>query len=96
MHIYAHNANSAGAKALAQELGILRIRHNNSNFRGDVDKTVLNWGSSMLPMEVTLANVINQVPAKDLALSLQRIRFPATSPQQYHLRLQLLPLNFRS
>ena len=59
MYIYSHTPHSKGAKALARELGIRRIKHNGSRFRGSPHKTVINWGGAVLPHEVALCTVIN-------------------------------------
>lgn len=57
---------SKSAKALATALGIKRIKHKNSKFRGHRGKTVINWGSSYLPDEVRWCNVINDVDTVSL------------------------------
>jgi glutathione synthase/RimK-type ligase-like ATP-grasp enzyme len=44
---------------LAEGLGVRRIAHENSRFRGRPERTVLNWGSSDLPDTVMRCNVIN-------------------------------------
>ncbi len=46
-------------KALSKGLGIKRIKHNNSSFIGDLNKTVINWGASTLPPNILHANIIN-------------------------------------
>lgn len=58
-YIYAYNQASASAKALAEALDIRRIKHENSRFVGSDSKTVINWGSSSLPLAVSWCNVIN-------------------------------------
>ena len=64
LRVYAHNAVSEGAKALGAALGVKRIKHENSKFRGTPGKTVINWGSSELPPEVTMgATIINKPEA---------------------------------
>lgn len=57
--IYSYKAGSASAKTLSETLGVRRIKHRNSRFRGREGKTVINWGSSELPLEVTKCRVIN-------------------------------------
>ncbi len=61
LNIYCHNPRSEGAKALAEALGVKRIRHGaDSKYRGRADKTVINWGSSQpLPEEVSKSSIIN-------------------------------------
>lgn len=58
--IYAWNEVSEGAKALAETMGVKRIKHENSRFRGRPDKTVINWGSSNLPEQVFRCKVLNK------------------------------------
>lgn len=43
--LYSWDEASAGAKALAKELGIKRIRHEGSKFKPRSWKTVINWGA---------------------------------------------------
>ena len=59
LYIYSYNERSDGAKQLALGLKIPRIKHNNSKFKGDKNKTVINWGSSELPKEVMKCRVLN-------------------------------------
>lgn len=58
-YLYAYNQSSEGAKKLALELNIKRIKHRNSNFKGNINKDVINWGATELPEEVKKCNVIN-------------------------------------
>ena len=60
LHIYAHNANSAGAKALSDALGVRRIRAEGSRYVGAPGKTVINWGSSSIPDHVRGSSIINR------------------------------------
>ncbi len=57
--LYAWNEHSAGAKALAIELGIKRIKHTGSKFRQRPWKTIINWGSRTAPGGVIISNFIN-------------------------------------
>jgi len=57
--LYAYNEHSQSAKALAQAMGIKRIKHRNSKFAGRADQTVINWGGSQLPIRNYRANIIN-------------------------------------
>lgn len=59
-YIYSHNPHSEGAKALSGALGVKRIKHVNSKFRGRADKTVINWGSSSLPDQVAACTILNK------------------------------------
>lgn len=62
-HIYMYNNNSESGNEIAQRLGLLRINHTNSNFKARLDRIVLNWGGSDLPLEVRRCNVINNEQA---------------------------------
>lgn len=59
MHIWSYDFKSENARALADKLDVRIIRHENSTFRGDPNRVVLNWGSSDLPREVRYCKVIN-------------------------------------
>lgn len=59
VHIYAYNPASESSKSLAGALGIKRISHNNSRYRGAAGKSVINWGASTLPEEVRKSTIIN-------------------------------------
>ena len=63
LNIFAHNPNSEGARALADALGIRRIRREGSTYVGNRNKTVINWGSSQLPANVAAATIINKPEA---------------------------------
>lgn len=60
MWMYCWNEGSEGGKALAGALGIKRLKHEGSKFKGGGHKTVINWGSSKLPDEVQKCQVINK------------------------------------
>lgn len=47
--LYPYKDGSASAKALAQALGIKRIKREGSNFKQAANKIIINWGSSDLP-----------------------------------------------
>lgn len=47
--LYPYIKGSAGAKALAQSLGIKRIKLQNSKFKPSAKKIVINWGNSKVP-----------------------------------------------
>lgn len=59
MYIFSHNPRSKGARALARTMGIQRIRHENSRFRGNPDKVVINWGASQITGEIAYCQIIN-------------------------------------
>jgi glutathione synthase/RimK-type ligase-like ATP-grasp enzyme len=44
--IYSYNPHSQGAIALSSALGIRRIRHEGSRYRGRINDRIINWGSS--------------------------------------------------
>lgn len=67
MQLYAYKEGSQGAKALAQGLGIKRIKHVGSKFKGSQRKLVINWGCSELPPEVMKCRVFNNPAAVKLA-----------------------------
>lgn len=57
--IYPYKPGSNSARDLARELGVKRIAHKNSRFRGNQDKLVVNWGARALPPEVAKCNLLN-------------------------------------
>lgn len=50
MLLYSHNPHSKGARLLARELGIRRIQHHNSRFRGVLRPYVINWGATAITL----------------------------------------------
>jgi len=71
MYIYSWNAASEGAKALKEALGAVKIRNENSKFKGAPTKVVINWGSSTisegLSREIMKCQVLNKPEAVRLA-----------------------------
>lgn len=67
IYLYPYKTGSAGAKALAQALGVKRIKREKSKFRGRPDKTVINWGNGALPDQVMACNVLNKPEAVNKA-----------------------------
>lgn len=65
--LFPYKPFSESGKALAKGLGIKRISHKNSKFKGNEDKVVINWGSSVLPEEVAKCRVINKAEAVAIA-----------------------------
>lgn len=57
--LWSWNQCSQGAKALADAMGIRRIRHERSRFRPTEDKIVINWGSSTGVLRFHNINYIN-------------------------------------
>jgi len=47
--MYAYSNGSEGAKLVADALGVKRINHENSQYKGGRGTVVLNWGSGRLP-----------------------------------------------
>ncbi len=73
VNIYSYNPGSQSAASLAKELGILRLKHEGSRFKGRAGKTVINWGASKLPEEVLKCRVIND--PKAIALVSNKLTF---------------------
>lgn len=67
MSIYPYNKASKSAKLLSRALGIKRIKHQNSKFKGRMSKMVINYGSSSLPSEVLKCRVLNKPENVELA-----------------------------
>lgn len=63
MIIYPYKPGSNSARELARALGVKRISHKNSRFRGKPEKTVINWGASNVPEEVGKCTLINNPDA---------------------------------
>lgn len=59
-NIYLYKQGSESGKKLAAALGVRRIRHGQSRYKGRPEKKVINWGSSELPPEVLKSTVINK------------------------------------
>lgn len=59
MNIIPYKAGSEGAKALAQALGVKRIKTEGSKFKGAAHKVVVNWGNSKLPAEILKCTILN-------------------------------------
>lgn len=58
--MYAYKNGSASARAISEALNIPRIKHKYSRFKGNADKTIINWGSGKLPNEVKKCRVLNK------------------------------------
>lgn len=59
LYMYSWNPASKAAKALSVAVPLSRIKHTNSTFKGNVKKTVVNYGASELPAEVAKCKIIN-------------------------------------
>lgn len=73
LYLYSYNKGSEGGKSLAKTLGINRIKHSGSKFKGNLSKTVINWGSSSVPDEVSRCNILN-TPDK-IAIASNKLSF---------------------
>lgn len=59
-YVYPYKPGSQSAKELANAAGVKRIKHGRSRFKGDAQKTVINWGASAIDnLEVLKCRVIN-------------------------------------
>lgn len=78
IYIYSYCNKSKSANLLRDgfnKLGVpsVLINHVNSRFRGNPDKTVINWGASKLPYEVMCARILNH--PKRVARAVDKVRF---------------------
>jgi len=73
MFIYPYKMGSKSVAALAAALEARVIRLENSKFRGNSDKLVINWGNSVTNEEIEAANVLNK-PAC-VALATNKLHF---------------------
>lgn len=73
MIIYPYKPASESSKALADALGIKRISHRNSKFKGAADKLVINWGASELPEEILKCTVLNT--SKAVSVAANKLKF---------------------
>ena len=65
--LYAYNEHSQSAKALAQAMGIKRIKHHNSRFKPRYNKVVINWGATQIPKDITdTCDIINEPSIVDI------------------------------
>lgn len=51
LKVYAYNNSSAGAKALAEALGVRILKHVGSKYRSRLGDKIINWGSSDVPIQ---------------------------------------------
>lgn len=73
LYIYSYNPGSEGAKQLKEALGIQRIKNENSRFIGSPAKTVINWGSTEVPIEVRKCRVLN--PPNAIRIASNKLTF---------------------
>lgn len=72
-YLYSYNQASVGGRSLSESLGIRRIRHRGSTFRGRPNKTVINWGASELPDFITGSQILNS--PENVAVCCDKFRF---------------------
>lgn len=58
--IYSYNNNSKSARALAEELGVKLIKHENSDYKPSAEKYIINWGSGAMPRSLEVSHVFNK------------------------------------
>ena len=83
MIIYPYKPGSASSKALAEALGIKRISHKNSKFKGNPDKVVINWGASKVSEEVAKCTIINHPDA--VAKAANKLSFFKAMDEEEHI-----------
>lgn len=57
--IYPYKPGSESSAALAAGLGIKRVAHKNSRFKGKKDTLIINWGASKVSEEVSKCSILN-------------------------------------
>ncbi len=82
LYIYSYDNQSESVKLLRDHLGdeARLIRHENSQYYGTPDRTVLNWGTSQLPYQVMCSKVINH--PKRVQRAINKIKFLEHSAEQ--------------
>lgn len=95
-YAYLYDQHSETGLAVADALGMLRIRHENSQFRGRLDRVVLNWGSSELPTQVRRCDVINSELAVYKTVNKKRCLkilqdADVFVPEFFHTREEIMP-----
>lgn len=68
-YTYLYDQHSETGNAITDACNLLKIRHENSQFRGRWDRWVLNWGSSKLPEQVRRCRVLNKERSVYLAVN---------------------------
>ena len=59
LYIFPYKMGSRSASALSKALNCPQIRHQKSAFKGSKFKTVINWGASEVPREVSYSKILN-------------------------------------
>ena len=57
-----YKPGSKSAKALAEGLGVLRLKTSNSKFRARNSDVIINWGSSYIPQQIKVAATVLNKP----------------------------------
>lgn len=57
--IYPYKPGSESSAALSAGLGIKRVAHKNSRFKGKKDTLIINWGASKVSEEVAKCSILN-------------------------------------
>ena len=57
--IYPYKPGSESSAALSAGLGIKRVAHKNSRFKGKKDTLIINWGASKVSEEVSKCSILN-------------------------------------
>lgn len=70
VRLFAYNNGSAGASNLCAELGIKKIKHEGSKFKGAGHKLVINWGAGKLSAEALKCKVLN----KDVSVAANKLK----------------------
>lgn len=73
MIIYPYKQGSNSVAGLKAELGIKEIKLSGSSYKGNHNKIILNWGSSMLSDEALKSQIINKPDA--VAIAANKLRF---------------------
>ena len=83
--IYPYKPGSESSAALAEGLGIKRVAHKNSRFKGKKDVLIINWGASKVSEEVSKCSILNLPQA--VALASDKLQaFKTLNPPQNLLR----------
>lgn len=87
--IYPYKPGSESCKALAEGLGLKRIAHANSRFKGEADKLVINWGASKVSEEVSKCIILNLPQAvkqaSDKLLAFRRMTEAGRKSRRIHV-----------
>lgn len=73
LRLYQYKNGSKSAKALADELGIKRLKREGSKFVPKIGRTILNWGATTLPDKFIGAKIINH--PEDVARASNKLSF---------------------